>query len=63
MDERSLKWLYDIKFCIEEIDSFFIEEEKIISNTKNNLMRKRAVERNLKIIGETVNWIITHDNF
>ena len=34
MDERSLKWLYDKKFCIEEIDSFFIEEEKDYSNTK-----------------------------
>ena len=28
MDERILKWLYDIKLCIDEIDSFFQEEEK-----------------------------------
>ena len=62
MDERILKWLYDIKMCIEEIDSFFIEEEKDFFKYRNNLMLKRAVERNLEIIGEAVNRIITRDN-
>jgi uncharacterized protein with HEPN domain len=62
MDERILKWLYDIKFCIEEIDDFFKEEEKDFFKYKNNLMRKRAVERNLEIVGEAVNRIITRDN-
>lgn len=62
MDERILKWLYDIKLCIEEIDSFFQEEEKDFFKYKNNLMLKRAVERNLEIIGEAVNRIITRDN-
>jgi uncharacterized protein with HEPN domain len=62
MDERILKWLYDIKMCIEEIDSFFIEEKKDFFKYKNNLMLKRAVERNLEIIGEAVNRIITRDN-
>ncbi|WP_163400902.1 HepT-like ribonuclease domain-containing protein [Flavobacterium fluviatile] len=62
MDERILKWLYDIKLCIDEIDSFFKEEEKVFFRYKNNLMLKRAVERNLEIIGEAVNRIITRDN-
>jgi uncharacterized protein with HEPN domain len=62
MDERILKWLYDIKLCIEEIDSFFKEEEKDFFKYKNNVMLKRAVERNLEIIGEAVNRIITRDN-
>jgi uncharacterized protein with HEPN domain len=62
MDERILKWLYDIKFCIDEIDNFFIGEEKNYFLYKQNLMRKRAVERNLEIIGEAVNRIITRDN-
>ncbi len=62
MDERILKWLYDIKFCIEEIDDFFKEEEKDFFKYKNNQMRKRAVERNLEIVGEAVNRIITRDN-
>ena len=62
MDERILKWLYDVKLCIEEIDSFFKEEEKDFFKYRNNLMLKRAVERNLEIIGEAVNRIITRDN-
>lgn len=62
MDERILKWLYDIKICIEEIDGFFKEEDKDFFKYKNNLMLKRAVERNLEIIGEAVNRIITRDN-
>jgi uncharacterized protein with HEPN domain len=62
MDERILKWLYDIKFCIEEIDDFFKEDGKDFFKYKNNLMRKRAVERNLEIVGEAVNRIITRDN-
>ena len=62
MDERILKWLYDIKLCIEEIDGFFKEEEKDFFKYRNNLMLKRAVERNLEIIGEAINRIITRDN-
>jgi uncharacterized protein with HEPN domain len=62
MDERILKWLYDIKMCIDEIDSFFAEEEKDFFKYQNNLMLKRAVERNLEIIGEATNRIITRDN-
>jgi uncharacterized protein with HEPN domain len=62
MDERILKWLYDIKFSIDEIDSFFQEEEKDFFLYTNKLMLKRAVERNLEIIGEAVNRILTRDN-
>jgi uncharacterized protein with HEPN domain len=62
MDERILKWLYDIKICIEEIDSFFKEEEKDFFKYQKNVMLKRAVERNLEIIGEAVNRIITRNN-
>ncbi len=62
MDERILKWLYDIKFCTEEIEDYFKDEEKDFVKYKNNLMRKRAVERNLEIAGEAVNRIITRDN-
>lgn len=62
MDERILKWLYDIKLCIDEIDSFFKEEEKDFFKYRNNVMLKRAVERNLEIIGEAINRIITRDN-
>ena len=61
MDERILKWLYDIKICIDEINGFFKPEERDFYKYKNNLMLKRAVERNLEIIGEAVNRITTRD--
>lgn len=28
MDERILKWLYDIKMAIDEIDSYFVGQER-----------------------------------
>ena len=51
MDERILKWLYDIKMSVDEINSYFEKEEKDFFKYQNNLMLKRAVERNLEIIG------------
>jgi uncharacterized protein with HEPN domain len=62
MDERILKWLFDIKICIEEIESFFKEDGNDFFKYKSNIMRKRAVERNLEIIGEAVNRIIEKDD-
>lgn len=62
MDERILKWLFDVKFSIEEIDSYFLGAEKDFFKYRENLMLKRAVERNLEIIGEAVNRILTRDN-
>lgn len=62
MDERILKWLFDIKFAIAEIDSYFETTEKTFIAYQKNNMRKRAVERNLVIIGEAVNRIIKRDD-
>ena len=62
MDERILKWLFDIKMSIDEIEDFFKNEEKDFFKYRNNLMLKRAVERNLEIIGEATNRIITRDS-
>lgn len=61
MDERILKWLYDIKISIAEIDGFFNEGKKDFFEYQKNLMLKRAIERNLEIIGEAINRIITRD--
>jgi uncharacterized protein with HEPN domain len=62
MDERILKWLFDIKMSIDEINEFFQNEEEDFFNYRNNIMRKRAVERNLEIIGEAIKRIITRDD-
>jgi uncharacterized protein with HEPN domain len=62
MDERILKWLFDVKMSIDEINEFFPNEENDFFKYRNNLMLKRAVERNLEIIGEAINRIITRDD-
>ena len=58
MDEKILKSLYDIKLAIEEMDNFFLKEEKTFSNYQKNILLRRAIERNLEIIGEATNRIL-----
>jgi uncharacterized protein with HEPN domain len=62
MDKKILKWLYDVKVSIDEINSYFIDERIDFFEYRKNLMRKRAVERNLEIIGEAINRILKTDN-
>jgi uncharacterized protein with HEPN domain len=61
MNERVLKSLFDIKLAIEEIDSFLPSINLTYAEYKSNLILKRAIERNLEIIGEAVNRIIKDD--
>lgn len=61
MDERILKWLYDIKSSIDEIESYFIDTPDDFEYYKSNLILKRAVERNLESIGEAVNRILNQE--
>lgn len=62
MDERILKWIFDIKIAIEEIDSYFEDQEKDFFKYRENIMLKRAIERNLEIIGEAMNRILKRDS-
>ena len=50
-------WLNDILQAIKEIKSF-LPEKKIFEEFKKDLKTKRAVERNLEIIGEATNRIL-----
>jgi len=61
MNERVLKCLYDIKIAVEEIDLFFNTESRNFENYKGNPLLKRAIERNLEIIGEAMNRILKED--
>jgi len=61
MDERIEKWLLDIRQAIAEIDSYFENRKKDFNEYQKDLMLKRAIERNLEIIGEAVNRIIKAD--
>jgi len=60
MDIKIKAWQYDILNAIEEIESFF-PEQKIFTDYQKDLKTKRAVERNLEIIGEAMNRILKED--
>ena len=61
MDERILKWLFDIKMAVQEIDDYFLDHPKVFSDYQANTLLKRAIERDLEIIGEAVNRILRKD--
>ncbi len=61
MDERVLKWVFDIKSAIADIDSYFDTDERNFFEYQSNYMRKKAIERALEVIGEATNRIITKD--
>lgn len=51
-------WLLDIQHSIKEINSF-LPEKMIFNEFQKDLKTKRAVERNIEIIGEAVKRILT----
>ena len=60
MDNYLNAWLYDIITSIEEIESYF-PKGKIFHYYHEDLKTKRAVERNIEIIGEAMSRILkTH---
>jgi uncharacterized protein with HEPN domain len=61
MNEKVLKCLYDIKLAIEEIDSFFIDTERSYDSYIKDIRLRRAIERNLEIIGEAMNRILKEE--
>ena len=61
MNEKILKYLYDVKLAIDEIDTFFIDNEKRYEEYQKNILLKRAIERNLEIIGEAMKRILAVD--
>ena len=58
MDIDIKVWLYDILNAINEIDSFFTDTPKEFTAFQNDLKTRRAVERNVGIIGEAMNRIL-----
>lgn len=54
-------WLYDILNAINEIESFFVESPQEFVAYQNDLRTRRAVERNIEIIGEAMNRILQKD--
>ncbi|MFZ4725429.1 MAG: DUF86 domain-containing protein [Paludibacter sp.] len=62
MDKEIKTWLYDILQSIDEIDSYFAENQRLFEFYRNDIKTKRAVERDIEIIGEAVNRILKKDS-
>lgn len=52
-------WLYDILKAINEIEGFFSDSPKSFSAYQKDIRTKRAIERNIEIIGEAMNRILS----
>ena len=61
MNEKVLKCLYDIKLAIQEIDSFFDGRQKRFDEYSKDILLKRAIERDLEIVGEAINRILKEE--
>jgi uncharacterized protein with HEPN domain len=62
MDREIKSWLFDIMTAIEEIEQFLPQGQRLFEEYKSELKTKRAVERNLEIIGEATNRILAKDS-
>jgi uncharacterized protein with HEPN domain len=58
MDREINKWLFDISQSIEEIEQFLPAGQRNFELYKQDIKTKRAIERNLEIIGEAVGRIL-----
>jgi uncharacterized protein with HEPN domain len=61
MDNEIKTWLYDILQSINEIDSYYSDRPRKFEEYISDFKTKRAVERNIEIIGEAVNRILKKD--
>ncbi len=61
MDNDIKTWLYDILQSINEIESYYKKKSKVFEEYVSDIKTKRAIERDLEIIGEAVNRIIKKD--
>lgn len=58
MADETKAWLFDIFQSILEIESFIIDINRNFFEFRNDIKTKRAIERNLEIIGEAVNRVL-----
>jgi len=58
MEQRIKGWLFDIISAISEIEQF-LPERHVFSEFQKDLKARRAIERNIEIIGEAVNRILS----
>lgn len=58
MDEILQKYLYDVLGAVTETLSYFDNCPKHFNEFSSNLMLRRAVERNIEIMGEAMNRVL-----
>lgn len=61
MDIEIKTWLFDILQSIKEIESYYEDKSKVFEEYISDIKTKRAIERNIEIIGEAVNRILKKD--
>ena len=61
MNPEIKTWLHDILQSINEIESYYSDRPKIFADYQKDIRTKRAIERNIEIIGEAVNRILKRD--
>lgn len=61
MDKDIQTWLYDVLQSIDEIEGYYENKPKVFEEYTSDIKTKRAIERNLEIIGEAVNRILRKD--
>ena len=61
MDNEIRTWLFDILQSITEIESYFEGRPKKFEDYIKDIRTKRAVERDIEIIGEAANRILRKD--
>jgi len=61
MDPEIKTWLFDVLQSIAEIESYFEGKPKRFDEYIADIKTKRAVERDIEIIGEAVNRILKKD--
>jgi uncharacterized protein with HEPN domain len=54
MENKINTWLYDILNSIEEIEGYFANKPMNFIEYQKDIKTKRAIERNIEIIGEAV---------
>lgn len=61
MDDLIKKHLQDILTAVQEIESFFGDKPKLFDDFYSDLCLRRAIERDIEIIGEAMNRISKTD--
>lgn len=61
MENEIKKWLEDIKQSIDEIEEFLPDERNFYEFQKD-LKTRKAIERNIEIIGEAIHRILRVDS-